>query len=166
MKVGNQRLSIRSLNGGKRKLRQRLINPQSARDAHAAPPVFVDIEAVHFNVRRNAAREGLEGAMKTEQRCNEINQRRVIGNLSGAEQAGAGDAPSPVVCRDSSPVVAASLSTTLEDLRLKKAVRRSMSAGPRECVLADRVMADRSASKSSFRTNPCAPASCAAWRKS
>ena len=50
--------------------------------------------------------------MKTQQRCDEVDERRLIGNLGGAEQAGAGDVPLPVVCRDSPPVVAASLSTT------------------------------------------------------
>jgi len=103
------------------KLASRLLgtNARAAHDADARAPVFVEVEAVHLDLWRDEAGEHVKAAMKSKERRDEIDERRVVLNLQLAEKFGLRDVPPPPVSFDLSPVVAASLSTTLEDLRLK-----------------------------------------------
>ena len=84
-----------------------MVKVANARDAHARAPVFVEVEAVHLDLGRDAARERLEGAVEAQQRGDEVDERRVVGNLRVAEEARAAEVAGAVLVRDSPPVVGA-----------------------------------------------------------
>ena len=84
-----------------------LINSEAAHDADARAPVFVDVEAVDFDVARNTAREGLEGRMDAQRWGDEINQRRFVSDRSLSEEFCFSNVATPPVRLDAAPVVRA-----------------------------------------------------------
>ena len=54
------------------------IDWRAPRAAHARAPVLVKVEAIHLDLRRDAARQRVKGSMEAQQRRDEIDERRFI----------------------------------------------------------------------------------------
>lgn len=74
--------------------------------SHPCAPVFVKVEAVDFDVGREAPNQRLEGAVKPQHRGDEVDQRRLVLNRYLAEETRGCEMtaaplrfdPAPVVC--------------------------------------------------------------------
>ncbi len=87
------------------------IHPLSPHDSHATSPIFIEIEAIDFNVRRYSARERRERWMKTQRRRYEIDQWRFIADLTFAKEPGAAEVAATSMRFDAAPVI-----NSLEDM--------------------------------------------------
>src|SRR5215208_953802 len=84
-----------------------MVKVATPHDADARAPVFVEVEAVGLYPRGEAAGERVEGAVEAEHGGDEVEERRLVGEVGVAEEARAGDVPGAPLRLDAPPVVSA-----------------------------------------------------------
>ena len=79
----------------------------AAHDAEARAPVFVDVEAIDFDVGGDAVGEGLEAPVNAKSGSDEIYKRWLVADSARAEEFRFRDVSTSSVSFDASPVVSA-----------------------------------------------------------
>jgi hypothetical protein len=77
-----------------------LVNSLAAHDADARAPVFVDVEAIDFDVRRDALGQRLKCRMNAQRGRDEIDQWRLVSDRARAEEFCACDVTAATMCFD------------------------------------------------------------------
>src|SRR5262247_2621396 len=81
------------------------VDPLPAHHPHSGPPVFVDVKPIDLNVRRDRFRQARTRSMKAERGRYQINQGRLVVDLSIAKQLCRADVATATMRFDAAPVV-------------------------------------------------------------
>ena len=79
----------------------------AAHDADARAPVFVDVEAVDFDVGRDAVCESLERGMDAQGGRYEIDQRCFVSDRARPKEFCFRDVAAAAMCFDATPIISA-----------------------------------------------------------